>query len=250
MPMIRAARARLDSFVSCQPWGKASASTRPRAILIASGIAESLAVFADFMGATPCMLVGMTKTRRSTTHGLVPVAQVLRAVAAKLSAQRDSIEKKTTAPRTSAPPLKAGAVAECPTGRNARALRAATGNEAVTDGRGTEEAAERPWGERPASAACGRGRVSASGRNSSTIGIHDIAKAASSPRSGRRSVGEQAIAPAHACSPFVSSNRASTASATAFILGSTSSQKGARFIACKIVVWSRPPNILPICGSE
>ena len=79
-----------------------------------------------------------------------------------------------------------------------------------------------------------------------------IAKAASVPRYGCRSVGEPAIAPAHVGSPFVSgaSNFASTASAAVFSAGSTSTQNGARAQACIAVVWSRFPKTFPIIGSE
>ena len=193
-----------------------------------------------------------TMTKRQSFE---PIGAVLRRVAAKLAAQRNSMEKNTAPTQTQ----NVAAVSAPEGGTRGLSTRAAANDGAAT-GEGEKVAA-------PTHALGGGGEVQKS-RNGVWLrraepkgpstrdrvsNVIHIAKAASVPRYGCRSVGEQVIsAPLHACSPFVSgaSNFASTASAAVFSAGSTSTQNGARAQACIAVVWSRFPKTFPIIGSE
>lgn len=105
VPIALAARARRDSFVSCQPTGWAKYSTLLRVIVIASDIAASLDFFACFTVVAPVMLLDMTNRADDRSYRTERLGLVLRRVAAKLTAQRNQgaidrspVDKKAATP--------------------------------------------------------------------------------------------------------------------------------------------------------
>jgi hypothetical protein len=247
MPARRAPRASQDSRVSCQPRGPDSSQSMSRA--------NSIAGTADF-SLNSEGLFGFSYIGRSIMRGMTNaddrsyrterLGKVLRRVAGKLTAQRNldqgsaAEDRREPRMRESAAPACVGqdrdGVVTSPSGGNAVCVRAGKGARLIA---GDDDQTR---GATPRQGGVGDGRSAFSDFAGGVCGARRPDCRLLAPLVGGPAVSH--------VSPSSAPNSRSTWSAAALSAGLTSIQCGARRHACMQVVWSRPPNRLPMAGSD